>query len=181
MKTLKQRDDYWKCSFNDIPASLTDRQGQTFRPEHKRTHDGVLKPTYRHTTRNWRHCANEHSDADLLTLTTAISSYWLCWRIRPVTSYTASFKAAWWSACNRSGEELQRCCHRRYGRAAPSGSCMHHHVQFRVPSTQRIWGSCKVLAYAVINGRVLYPRWVEGRSKGRTSRATARGAKTSLK
>jgi len=64
------------------------------------------------------------------------------------------------------------------GRAAPSGSSLHHHVQFRVPSTQRICVSCELLPYAALNGTVLYPRrWVEGR----ISRATARGAKTLLK
>jgi len=38
-----------------LPKRLTDRQGLTFRPEHKRTYDGAQQPTYRSATRNWWH------------------------------------------------------------------------------------------------------------------------------
>ena len=152
-----------------FPKRLTDRQGQTFRAEHKCTYARARISTYRHTTRIFRHVVQMTEYWQ--TGNTASRSY-CCSHTSRLSHHTASFKAVRWS-----GEELQRCCQSRYGnvqgptsRAAPSGYAMHHHSQFHVLSTQLICVLRVVrLPYTRLTGWVLYHRrFVEGRSEGRT-------------
>lgn len=75
------RYDYWNGSFNDIPESLTDRQGPTFRPEHRRTETDVTQ----HDRQRCRLADSNHGHWQLLAVDASGLSH----------LHTASFKAVW--------------------------------------------------------------------------------------